>query len=461
MLEQSNKEESTYLRSSEVERPPKKEMWGYALSAFGVFVTWNLIGNFLSYYYTDVAGIAAGAVGTLMLVARLFDGFTDLAMGVVVDKTKSKHGSARPWLLWTAVPFALAIVLVFSVPDLGQTGMLVYAYVTYLGFVLLYTMVSIAYKSLQGFMTPYQDSRSLTNTYAGILNFSGALVAAVLSQPLAALIGWTAVAAIYGSIAIVLILITFRSVKERVGPNTFNSGDNVPLILGFKSLFKNKYWAITAVFSVVFYATVALVQGSGIYYAQVVLGNANLVPIIGLALTLPMIIGLLFMGPIVVKIGKRNASLIGVVVLIIGQLIKWIDPANLTIYLIGSAIAGLGVMAPQAYIFGMINDTAEYGEYKTGLRTVGLVNSGSSFGTKAGSGIGLALIGWLLSFGGYVGGQAEQTPLAYEMILAINIYIPIILAVLLIILLMFYKLDKEHSTIVAELQRRKINQMGE
>ncbi|WP_235791920.1 MFS transporter [Virgibacillus salidurans] len=394
MLEQSNN-----LEQSNKEEPRKKEMWGYATSAFGIFITWNLIGSFLSYYYTDVVGLTAGAVGTLMLVARLFDGFTDLGMGIIVDKTKSKHGSARPWLLWMAIPFGVATVLLFSVPDIGQTGMLVYAYVTYLGFVLLYTMVSISYKSLQGFMTTHQDSRSLMNTYSGILNFSGALVAAVLSQPLAALIGWTAVAAMYGSIAIVFILLTFRSVKERVGPNTFNSGDNVPFILGFKSLFKNKYWAITAIFSVFFYTTVALVQGSSIYYAQVVLGNANLVPIIGLALTLPMIIGLLFMGPIVLKIGKRNASLIGVVVIIIGQSVKWIDPANLPIYLIGTVIAGLGVMAPQAYIFGMINDTAEYGEYKTGVRIVGLVNSGSSFGTKAGSGIGLALIGWLLGFG--------------------------------------------------------------
>ncbi|QQK76555.1 MFS transporter [Salicibibacter cibarius] len=455
MLEQSNQEESTDQTTPKIEQPARKEMWGYATSAFGIFAIWTLINTFLSYYYTDVAGLAAGAVGTLLLVARLFDGITDLGMGVFIDRTRSKHGSARPWLLWVAVPFGIITVLLFSVPDIGMTGMLVYAYVSYLGFILIYTAVSISYKSLQGFMTASPTSRSVTNTYAGILNFSGALVVTVLSQPLAGVIGWTTTAALYGLIAIVAIIITFRSVKERVGPQSLKADEKVPFILGFKSLLKNKYWVIMTLFSMVLYALVGMSQGSTIYHAQVILENVDVFPILGLATTLPMIIGLFFMIPVVVRIGKRNTALIGLGILITGQIIRFIDPADLTIFLIGTVIVGFGIMAPQAYVYGMINDTIEYGEYKTGIRSAGLINSGVSFGMKVGSGIGLALIGWLLSFGGYVGGQVEQTPLATEMILAINIYIPIFISVILIILLLFYKLDKEHPTIVAELQKRK------
>ncbi|MDE5414480.1 MFS transporter [Alkalihalobacterium chitinilyticum] len=455
MLAKKLNDHAVLQKPVEVEKPKKKEMWAYALGSFGIFSVWTLIGAFLTFYYTDVAGLAAGAVGTLMLIARLFDGVTDLGMGSVVDRTKSKHGKARPWLLWMSLPLAITTVLLFSVPDISSNGKVVYAYITYILFILLYTAVSIPYKTLLGVMTQHQHSRSLSNIYSAIFIMVGTMIVMTLTQPLAASLGWTTLAALYGFVTVLCLLITFRSVKERAVSASTHQEERLGVKKSLKSLFSNKYWIIVTAFCVTFYATIGLTQGAGLYYAAWILGDINLFPVIGLALSGPMIIGLFFIGPLVAKIGKRNVAMLGAAVFIVGQIVKGIDPTNLTTFLIGTVIAGLGAMPAIALVFAMINDTIEYGEYKTGLRTEGLVNSGASFGIKIGTGIGLALIGWLLGIGGYLGGAAEQPALAIHMILALNIYIPLALAVVQIILLLMFKIDKEYPTILAELQRRK------
>lgn len=147
--------------------------------------------------------------------------------------------------------------------------------------------------------------------------------------------------------------------------------------------------------------------------------------------------------------------LIGIVICIVGNALKIINPFDVSVIVIGNIIAAVGVMPTFAVLFAMINDTAEYGEYKTGKRTVGLVNSGASFGIKVGTGVGLASIGWLLSFGGYLGTAAEQTPLALQTIIFIGIYLPIIISVLMFICLSFFTLDKHYKGYVNEIQRRK------
>jgi glycoside/pentoside/hexuronide:cation symporter, GPH family len=438
----------------DLEKPGKREMWSYGIGSFGIFSVTTLISSFLTFYYTDVVGLAGGLVGTMMMVARLFDGITDVWMGSIVDGTKSRHGKARPWLLWMSVPLGITIVALFSVPDLGLTGKVAYAYITYMLFILLYTAVSIPYKTLLGVMTQHQHSRSLSNIYSTIFTMTGTLIVMTFTQPLSKLIGWTGLASFYGILSVVTLYITFRSVKERVG-TTAEGAEKIPFSTGFKALLKNKYWIIITIFCVTFYTTICLVQGAGLYYAQWVIGDINKFPIIGLTLTAPMILGLFFIGPLVARYGKRNVAIIGAFIAIIGQIIKWVDPSNLPVFLVGSAIAGFGVMPTLGLIIAMVNDTVEYGEYKTGLRTEGLVNSAASFGMKFGTGLGLALVGWLLGIGGYVGGAAEQPELAISMIKAVNIQIPLVLAVIQIILMLMFKIDKEYPAIVKELQRRK------
>ncbi len=438
----------------ELEKPPKKEIWGYGLGSFGLNSSFTLTSSFLTYYYTDSAGITAGAVGTLMLVSRLFDGITDLGMGTVVDKTKTKLGKARPWILWMSLPLGLAILSLFTVPDVSNSAKLTYAYVTYFAFILLYTMVAIPYKTLLAMMTQDQHSRSLANINSAIWFMFGTLIVMTLTQPVAAKFGWTSLAIVYAIVTIVPLYVTFRTVKERVS-SPLGEEKNIPLKQGLSALAKNPYWFLITVVCVLFYIILGLVQGGGLYYARWVLGNENLFPLVGLALTGPMVLGLFFMGPLVKRFGKRNVMIIGWFVALAGQLVKMIDPLDLTTFLIGSSLAGLGAMPSLGLMVAMINDTVEYGDYKTGVRTEGLLNSGASFGAKVGTGLGLAIIGWCLSLGGYVGQATAQNETAITMIKLINIHLPILFGLLLVFLLFFFKVEKMYPTIVAELQRRK------
>ncbi|WP_174731276.1 MFS transporter [Mesobacillus harenae] len=451
MLEQ--KVDGGYIPTTALEltQPGKKEMWAYGVGSFGIFAITTLIGAFLTYYYTDIAGISAGVVGTLMLVARLFDGVTDIGMGTIVDRTRSKHGKARAWLLWMTVPLAVTMVLLFAVPDIGMTGKIIYAYSTYILFILLYTAVSIPYKTLLGLMTQHQHSRSMSNIYAAIFIMVGNLLVMTLTQPLTAAMGWTPLAVLYGFVTITALAVTFFFVKERVKV-TASMQENIPFKASYRALLKNKYWFIVTGFSVTFYATIGLTQGSALYYAQYVFGNVNYYPLIGMAISLPMLVGLFFLGPVVKKFGKRNVVMWGACLFIIGQIVRMVEPTSLVLFLIGCTLGGLGAMPALALIFAMINDTVEYGEWKTGLRTEGLVNSGASFGIKAGSGIGIGLIGWMLAYGGYVGGGGEQTALSIKMIMILNLHIPLGLAVIQVILMFLFKIDKEYPTILADLQ---------
>lgn len=428
-------------------------MWSYGLGSFGIYAVSTWIGAFLTFYYTDEVGIAATTVGTLMLLARLFDGITDVGMGSIVDKTKSKYGKARPWLFWMALPFAISTVLLFSVPDFNYLGKVIYAHITYFLFIIFFTMVAIPYKTLLGVMTLHQHSRSLSNIYTAIFTMVGNLIVMTLTQPLVGSMGWTNLALVYGILSIVTLFITFRVVKERVGSAKRNT-PVVRLTEGFQALIRNKYWLIITLYSLTFYATIGLTQGAVLYYSEYILGNINYYPFIGLALSGPMLLGLFFIGPVVRRFGKRNVTMAGGILFITGELIRILNPTDLTTFLIGSAVGGLGAMPGLALMIAMINDTVEYGEWKFQLRTEGLINSAASFGMKAGTGLGLALIGWLLGIGGYVGGLKEQPLLANQMIIALNLYIPLVLTVLQMILLYFFKIDKLYPTILADLQKR-------
>lgn len=442
------------------ERPGHNEMLFYGLGFFGIILIWTMVGTFLTFYYTDIVGISAGVVGTLMLVARLLDGITDIGMGTLVDRTKTKYGKARPWVLWMAIPFAISGVLLFSVPDLGMTSTIIYAYVTYFLLILTYTAISIPYKTLLGLMTQDQKGRTLINIYTGVFTMLSTILVMTLAQPIASSIGgklgWTVVSVAIGLIIIITCFTAFKFSNERVVGNTVeNPAQEIPFKTQFIGLLTNKYWVIITIYCVIAYTLNGLLSGAGIYYATYILGNSSYFSLFALTLFLPTIIGFFFVGRLVGKYGKRNIALFVSVVAIFGSLVKLIDPTNLTIYLIGNVIQGFGLLPIVTFLYAMINDTTEYGEWKTGFRTAGLVNSAASFGMKVGAGIGGAFIGWLLAFGGYVGAQAEQTASAEMMIMVLNIHLPLGLTILQAILLWMYKLDQQYSSILKEIYNRR------
>ncbi|WP_280771662.1 MFS transporter [Salipaludibacillus daqingensis] len=453
----------TALQAAQQERPGHKEMVNYGLGFFGIILIWTMVGTFLAFYYTDVVGISAGVVGTLMLVSRLLDGVTDIGMGSIVDRTKSKHGKARPWIIWMAIPFAISGVLLFSVPDISMTGKIIYAYATYIFLILTYTAISIPYKTLLGLMTQDPKGRSLVNVYTGVFTMLSTILVMTLAEPIASAIGgalgWTMIALAIGIIIVVTCYTSFRSTTERVDVQSVaKPKKTVPFKIEFKALLTNKYWVIITIYCVLAYSLNALLTGAGIYYATYILGNSSYFSLFALTLFLPTIVCFFFVGKLAGRFGKRNIALFVSVIAIFGSLVKMIDPSNLTIYLTGNVIQGFGLIPVITFLYAMINDTTEYGEWKTGFRTAGLVNSAASFGMKVGTGIGGGLIGWLLAFGGYRGAVAEQTASASQMILALNIHLPLLFTLLQVILLWMYKLDKQYPQILDELGRRKVTE---
>ncbi|WP_246218535.1 MFS transporter [Litoribacterium kuwaitense] len=410
------------------------EKLGYGVGDLASNLIFAAVSSFLVFYYTDIAGASAAAVGTIILLSRLLDGFTDIGMGLIVDKTNSKHGKARPWLLWMALPFTISAIMLFTVPDFGTVSMLIYIAITYNVVHIIYTAINIPYGVLNARMTQDSYQRATLNIFRMFSAIIATIIIMFLTIPLTEFFGggktgWIVTFTIFGVIAGVLFVVTFLTTKERVSAVNVDQS-KVPLKKGIKALSQNKYWALMVLFSLVTYTANGLNGGLGVYYAQYILGNPALVGPLGFAGLFPVMIGLLFVAPIIKKFGKRNSMIIGLFISLVGTLIILVDPANITLVLAGSVVRGIGGMPVVASFFAMLADTIEYGEWKSGVRTEGLVYSAGSFGTKVGSGLGAAAMGWLLGLGGYVGGVAEQSESAISMIIFLFIWAPAIIAVI-------------------------------
>ncbi|MGX4584552.1 MFS transporter [Paenibacillus chitinolyticus] len=432
-----------------------KEKLGYGAGDLASNFIWASTAAFLTFFYTDVVGLSAVAVGSLLLFARVFDGFVDIGVGILVDKTKSKHGKARPWLKWLAIPFGISGILLFSAPDLGPTGSLIYAYATYLLVNIIYSGINVPYGVLNSMITqdPYQ--RSLLNIFRMFMAIAGTLLITSFTLPLIDAFGggkggWLATFTIFGIISSVLMLVTYRTTKERVKPSVIQK--EVPTIRGIKALLRNKYWALMVIYKVLINTGMAVGAAINVYYAQYILHDKSLVGILGLLTYIPVLIGMLFIAPIIKKFGKRNAAIFGVIIYLLGSSLMIVDPTNVTVVLIATLIKSIGSIPITASMFAMLADTIDYGEWKTGIRSEGLVYSAGSFGGKAGSGLGAALVGWLLAWGGYVGGQETISVSASASIQFMFIYLPIILYAIIFVILKLYTLDKQYPQIIKELR---------
>ncbi|WP_231686845.1 MFS transporter [Bacillus sp. JCM 19034] len=418
-----------------------KEKFGYGLGDLASNLVFAAVSSFLLFYYTDVAGASAAIVGTIILVSRFLDGFTDIGMGALVDKTTSKHGKARPWLLWMAIPYAVSAFLLFTVPDFGPVGMLIYIAITYNIVHIIYTAINIPYGVLNARITQDQYQRSSLNIFRMFMAVVGSIIIMNVTIPLVDFFGggkqgWSITFALFGILAGILFLVTFFWTKERI-ENVQQSKNTVSLKVGVKSLLKNKYWVLAVIFALVIYTGNGLGGGLGVYYAQYILDNPALVGPLGLAGMFPVVIGLIFVGPIIKKFGKRNSMIGGLLFGLLGTVVILIDPTNFLFVLIGSVIRGIGGVPVAASFFAMLADTIEYGEWKSGVRTEGLVYSAGSFGTKVGMGLGAAIMGWCLAASGYVGGAVEQSSSAITMIVFLFVWVPVIFTVIQLTILAF------------------------
>ncbi len=440
----------------------------FAFGDLGCNLIWGLVGSFLTLYYTDSALIAAGTAGTVMMFARFLDGLSDLLMGVIIEKTHSRFGKARPWVLWASLPLIISVILAFHVPaGLSPSGKVVYIAVTYtIMSAVTYTAVNMAYMSMFTLFAPDTNDRNVAATVRTLFAMVTSLAVGALTMPLITSFGgakmqsaWNKVTLLYGAIAFVCLLITFFGVKEKQisGAGAGEPGTEetkVPLKQVFKVLAKSKYFYLAALLSICYYLCNG-VSGVNVYYARDVLGDVNLVGMIGLVFLPTMIIASILAPVLYKKYGKKRIMSLGAVITAVSCVAQLLDPANVVLFLAMLAVKGFGLMLYGAAIGTLPGDVCDWSEWKQGVRAEGVVTSIGSFGSKVGSGLGTGLVGVVLALGKYDGSLVSQASTAINAEIVLMIGVPIILGVIELGLLAFWDMDKVHPGIMSALKTRR------
>lgn len=437
------------------------ERIAYGFGDFGCNIIYTAMTTYLLFYYTDYAGVNAAAVGFIMLISRFLDGLTDVAMGMIVDRTKTKYGKARPWILRMAIPFGVAGVLLFSVPTQWEsTWKLIYVFLTYnLVSSVLYTAINVPYSSLNALMTQDPYERSVLSIFRNLLATLGTLIINSYTLTLVNYFGddasaWTKTFSIFGVFAVLAFMINFFGTKERVKPINEES-TQISFKEGIQALFKNKYWMMVTGILMLLFINMALTTGSTVYYAKSILGNNQIAQTINSLMNIAQIVSMFLVAPFVKRLGKRNSMGIGLIIQSIGTVLIVVLGGSIFGIYASSIVRGIGGAFSGAVMWAMVSDTVDYGEWKTGLRMEGLTNSASSFGYKVGNGLGSALLGVILSLGGYAGQATVQSAQALISINFVFWVLPIAINMVILLVLFFYKLDGEFEGMVADLNQRK------
>lgn len=448
----------------EIPKLKMMEKGTFGIGDFGSSFSWSFIAMFATIYFTDIVGISAGIIGTMMLIARIFDGISDLFMGNVIDRTNSKMGKAKPWLFWSTPPLAIATFMLFNVPSfLGSTGQIVYVFVLYLLIsAVFYTANNISYNSLISFMTTDPKDRVSLGSYRFIFAIAGVLLMSSFTTVLVDTLGggqrgWTFTAAIFAVICLIPLMITGWFVKERNIAKKENENQNTSFGFTLKVLFSNKYFILAVLLYLFMYLkqTRTAVQ---IYYTSYIFENPSLMGILSIATLLPTMIGLLFAPQIVGKLGIRKSILGGLVIGVIGNLLIGLYSEDLTGFIIGLIINSLGMVTITAGAAAVIADIGDLVYWKSGVPVQGSVFSIASAGIKIGTGISSAMVGWVLGLSNYVPNAEVQSEEAIFGFKFLFIYFPLICSVALIIVIAFMNQEKFMPKIREEI---KIGRIGE
>lgn len=428
-----------------------KTLISFGMGSLGNNIICAMIGTYLTIYLTDSFGINAAAVGTLFLIARIIDAITDPIMGIIVDNTKSKMGKSRPYLLFVPIFMGISTIMCFSSPNLSYNGKLIWIYVSYILWGICFTAMDTPYWSLSANITQSAQGRTKIITSARTIAFGGSLVVSVFTLPLVAKLGnWTIVAVIYAITAAICTWITVWGVREI---NT----DRKPQKQGLKQLKElfvtNKPLRIVLISMLMLEITYALRNGYSIYYIKYNFNAESYIPVITGICIVSGMIGGICTPTITGKFGKRNTALFGIGVNAVGFLSIFIlKYSNLPMLLALNAVMGLAEGAANISLASMVADCVEYGEWKTGKRSEGMIFSSNIFKTKLASAIGGALCGYVLAFVGYQANMAQSTTTLNGIHTMYSI-IPGIIAVCSLLSLRRYNLtEKEYEAILEDLK---------
>ena len=430
---------------------------GYGIGDLGCNLVFSTMASYLMVFYTDVFGITAAAAGTMMLVTKFIDAMTDTGMGLIVDRTHTKWGQGRPYFLFGAVPFAIFTFLTFYIPDLGSSGKLVWAYVTYCLLCTAYTVVNIPLNTIVPRLTSDVHERDILVSTRMVCAMAGTAIVMSITSPMVEFFGkgneakgYLVTMTIYGIAAMLIFFITFASTEEVVPPSVTQKHSSI--IEYFKGL-TGQAWVLFLLN--LFYFSLYVVRSTTvIYYFKYNLNRSDwlsLVGILGILSGLPM---LLLLPALEKKFSKKNLMFFSIALYIAGDLLIFAGRNSAFCLLAGLVITGLGIYGIFGITFAMQPDVIDYSEYKKNASVSGLIAAFQGFFVKGGMGLTSFIIGVFLKNGGYVA-NAVQTEKALSYIEICFIWIPIVLCLLIAVLTYFYKLDGIRGEMTLELENRR------
>ncbi|HXJ87064.1 MAG TPA: MFS transporter [Candidatus Binatia bacterium] len=439
------------------------EKVGYALGDMAANFVFQAMLALQLDFYTHTFGLTAAQAGTLFLVVGLAVACFNPVMGMIADRTTSKWGKFRPWLLWTAVPFGIISILTFTTPQLSPGAKIIYAWVTYILLRVIYTVNNVPYASLTAVMTQDPDERTSISSYRQIAANSAGFIVQSLAVPMVAFLGGSNSARGYqltmgllSVLSVVFFIVSFFATKERIQPDP---QQKTSLGQDLSDLFSNRPWVVLFLVTL-FYFSAILVRGNVMLpYFRFVAGNVNLFAWFngfGLA---SLLLGVAFSTTVSVRVGKRELFIASMILSGIFNMALYLISPHATYLIIGAEVLrqfAYGLSGP--ILWAMMGDVADYGEWKTGRRATGAVTGGIVFALWAGLALGGAVAGWLLSAYGLVSGADVQAPTTQTgIVLTASIYAGLFFLAAATCLF-FYPLSREKNQSIANdlAERRKV-----
>lgn len=441
---------------------------GYGSGDMAGNVVYSFLSSFIMIYLTNIVGLNAGIVGTLIAVSKLFDGVTDIFFGAMIDKTKSRLGKARPWMLYAYIGCAVTLIANFAIPtNMGKFAQYAWFFIAYtLLNAVFFTANNIAYAALVALVTKNSKERVEMGSWRFIFAFSTVLIIQSVTVKFVQILGggahaWKVVAIVFAIVGVIVNTISVFSVKEL--PEEELNGDGVVddeiekygLVEAAKLLFSNKYYIMISVTYIV-QQTYSAMLNMGIYYMTYVLLNEDLYAVFSWAINIPLIIALIITPTLVAKWkGLYKLNIVGYAIATVGRALVVVAAYmhSVPLMILFTAVSSFGQGPWQGDMGAVVANCSEYTYLTKGKRIDGTMYSCTSFGTKLGGGIGTALTGWLLAASGFNGEVATQSASCLSMLHFMYLWLPVILALVITFIMTKMNVEKANK----ELRAKRLN----
>ena len=466
--------------SNEIQKCPLGERITYGFGDLASCLFWQTTVLYLLFFYTDVFGLTAAAAGMMIFVSRLLDAFFDVVIGMSADRTRSRWGKFRPYILFGAVPLSVAAVLAFTTPAFGDTGKLVYAYVTFIVFMFLYSAVNIPYNALLGVISGDPAERTSASSFKFIGAFLACSIVGATALPLtkylspdSATKGWQITMTLYGVVAVVLFFITFFSTHERIQPI---AKEKTSITRDLGDLTRNVPWMLLFAATILFLLFVCIRMSVTTHYFKYYIGEQEVTlfgtthkygfEVLASAFnTIGSVFAILgvFLVPWFARLvgGKKALLSLFITAMVCTGAFYFLKPADLLWIFALQMIGALAGGPISTLLWVMYADTADYSEWKTGRRATGLVFSASIMSNKIGWAIGFMIAGLILSTTGFKANIVQNMDVLNGLKAMMSV-IPVAIGLVALVLLCFYRLDEPTmKKIKADLdERRKASETG-